>query len=164
MSIFGKKVCTSWSDNPLPSLVTYLSIHANINKCGSSYLIFGVSCYGGRSIQRRGLFSILLLWRIIDVRYCIAIVFMLVNVSCSGVSFLWYSFVSMFNDGMCVDPLAPAMITISERTLQPLLQISSRRGMYLSIFCWIFSWKNRSFVYVNLMNCICKLGSGALGG
>ena len=89
---------------------------------------------------------------------------MLVNVSCSDVSFIWYSCVSMSNDRMCVDPLALAVLTINGWTLHPLLRISSMRAVYLSIFCWIFSWENRSFVYVNSMNCICMLGCGALGG
>ena len=84
---------------------------------------------------RGWLFSILLLCRIIDVRYCIAMVFMLVNVSCSGVSFIWYSCVNISNEGMCVDPFALAMITISGRTLHLLERIASRRGVYLSIFC-----------------------------
>ena len=70
----------------------------------------------------------------------------------------------MSNDGMYMDLLAPAMIMISGWTLQSLLQISSRRGVYLSVFCWIFFWENWLFVYVNSMNCICMLGFDSLGG
>ena len=64
----------------------------------------------------------------------------------------------MSNDGMCVDPLAATIITINGQTLHPLLRISSMRAMYLSIFCWIFSWENPSFVYVNSMHCILYVG------
>ena len=37
----------------------------------------------------------------------------LVNVSWSGVYFILYSYTSIFNDGICVDPLASTVITIS---------------------------------------------------
>ena len=46
---------------------------------------------------------------------------MLVNVSYNGVSFIWYSCVGMCNDGICVDPLAPVLITINGQTRHPLL-------------------------------------------
>jgi hypothetical protein len=50
------------------------------------------------------LFSSLRLWRIMDVKYCIAMVFMFVNASLIGDSMYLYVSWSVFIEGMCVVP------------------------------------------------------------
>ena len=49
---------------------------------------------------------------------------------------------SMYNDGMWMEPLTVAVMTMSGRTFHPLFLIFCNRGVYLSNFCWIFSSKN----------------------
>ena len=60
--------------------------------------------------------------------------------------------------------LAPAVITISGSTIQPLLMISLMRGWYFSIFLSIVSGENLSLQYVNSINCTFKLMLGDVGG
>jgi hypothetical protein len=72
-----------------------------------------VSIYGGSSVWGSGWwFSILLLWRRIDMAYFIAIVLMFLKVFLMvGIGIL-NLFSSDFIDGMCVVALAPAVIMI----------------------------------------------------
>ena len=58
-----------------------------------------------------------------------------------------------------VEPQTRAVMTIMGETFHPLLLISSRKGMYLLVFCCMCIIGNLSFVYVNSMNCIMYLGS-----
>ena len=65
------------------------------------------------------LFSSLRLWRIMDVKYCITMVFMFVNVALIVDSVYLYVSWSVFIEGMCAIPRAPTVITISGATFQP---------------------------------------------
>ena len=65
------------------------------------------------------LFSICLLCRRIDPAYCIAIVFIALNVCLTEVSDNLNFVSSCFIDGTCVVPLAPAEMTISGSTFHP---------------------------------------------
>ena len=69
--------------------------------------------YGGSSVWGNGWrFSILLLWRKIDMAYFIAIVLMFLKVFLMvGIGIL-NLFLSDFIDGICVVALAPAVIII----------------------------------------------------
>ena len=66
--------------------------------------------------------------------------------------------------GICVVPLALAIIIMIGGTFQPLLRISFRRGVYFVVLHCILSVANRSLVYVNSMNCILIWGSRWSGG
>jgi hypothetical protein len=96
--------------------------------------------------------------------WCIAIVFISLNVffiSFFGILSLVFR---IFIEGMYVDALAPAVITISGSTIHPLLMISLMRGWYFSIFLSIVSGENLSLQYVNSINCTFKLMLGDVGG
>ena len=69
-----------------------------------------------------------------------------------------------FSDAMWVEPLTPAVITISGDTFHPLVHISLMRRVYLLIFCCMHFLKNLWFVYVNSINCMVSCGSGSNGG
>ena len=79
------------------------------------------------------LFSILLLCRIMDIAYCIAMTLIASNVFlmlCLGV----LNVVSMLSiEGICVAALAPAVMTISGSIFQPLLAKLFINGLYFSI-------------------------------
>ena len=49
---------------------------------------------------------------------------------------------NMSNDGMSMEPLTIAVMTMSGRTFHPLFLIFCNRGIYLLNFYWIFSSKN----------------------
>ena len=74
------------------------------------------------------LFSILLLCKIMDIAYCMAMTFIASNVFlmlCLEI----LSFVSMLSiEGICVAALAPAVMTISGSIFQPLSAILSIKG------------------------------------
>jgi len=84
---------------------------------------------GGSSVWGSGWwFSILLLWRRIDMAYFIAIVLMFLKVFLMvGIGIL-NLFSSDFIDGMCVVALAPAVIIIRGSTFHPLAAILSING------------------------------------
>jgi hypothetical protein len=121
--------------------------------------------YGGSSDWGSGwCFSILLLWRRIDMAYFIAIVLMFSKVFLMvGIGIL-NLFSSDFIDGMCVVALAPAVIIIRGSTFQPLATILSINGLYLLFFASIVYGENLSLQYVNSMNCMVRLGSMSVGG
>ena len=85
---------------------------------------------------------------------------------CIFYKFLWYfSLVfRIFIEGMYVDALAPAVITISGSTIHPLLIISLMRGWYFCIFLSMVSGENLSLQYVNSINCTFRLMLGDVGG
>ena len=121
--------------------------------------------YGGFiSIGIGSLFSILLLYKIIDVACCVVIMFISLKVfliACFG----FLNFVSrIFIDGMCDVALAPAVITISASIFQPLFVIFFINGWYFSIFVVIIYGKNLSLQYVKSMNCIVRLLSKPISG
>jgi ABC-type siderophore export system fused ATPase/permease subunit len=124
-----------------------------------------VSIYGGSSVWGSGWwFSILLLWRRIDMAYFIAIVLMFLKVFLMvGIGILNF-FSSDFIDGMCVVALAPAVIMIRGSTFHPLAAILSINGMHLLFFASIVFGENLSLQYVNAMNCMMRLGSMLVGG
>ena len=109
------------------------------------------------------LFSILLLCIIMDIAYYMAMTLIASNVFlilCLGI----LNVVSIFSiEGLCVATLAPAVMTISGSTFQPLLTILSISGLYFSILRVIVSSGNLSLQYVNSMNCIVKLSLGSIG-
>ena len=77
--------------------------------------------------------------------------------------FIWKVDLSIFNNGMCVVPLAPAVMTMSGVVCHPLLFMSFINGWYLSIFLCMESVGNLSLVYVNSINCIVVSGRILLG-
>ena len=115
--------------------------------------------YGGSSVWGSGWwFSVLLLWRRIDMAYFIAIVLMFLKVFLMvGMGILNLSS-SDFIDGMCVVALAPAVIIIRGSTLHPLAAIHSINGLYLLFFASSVSGENLSLQYVSSMNCMVRLG------
>ncbi|KAG0597390.1 hypothetical protein M758_UG334300 [Ceratodon purpureus] len=81
---------------------------------------------------------ILLLWRRIDMAYCMAIVFMFLKVFLMvGKGILKLS-TSSFIDGMCVVALAPAVMTIGGSTFHPLAVILAINGLYLWFYLQMF--------------------------
>ena len=121
--------------------------------------------YGGSSVGGSGWwFSILLLWRRIDIAYFIAIVLMSLKVFLMvGIGILNLSSSDSI-DGICVVALAPAVITIRGSTFHPLAAILSINGLYLLVFASCVSGENLSLQYVNSMNCMVRLGSMFMGG
>jgi hypothetical protein len=105
--------------------------------------------YGGSSVWGSGWwFSILLLWRRIDMAYFIAIVLMFLKVFLMvGIGIL-NLFSSAFIDGMCVVALAPAVIVIRGSTFHSLAAILSINGLYLLFFASNVSGENLSLQYV----------------
>ena len=85
------------------------------------------------------LFSIRLLCRRIELANCMAIVFIALNVCliCFSGSLNVCSICSI--DGMCLVPLAPAVMTISGSTFQPFWMMSLISGWYFCILLLIVS-------------------------
>src|SRR5579875_1316303 len=100
----------------------------------------------------------------IDPPYCIAIVFINLNVFFIEVSLRLNFVSSIFMEGECVVPLAPAVMTISGSTFHPCWMTLLISGWYFCILLLIVSGENLSLVYVNLINCIVRLSSGFCGG
>ena len=71
------------------------------------------------------MFSSLLLYRIIDIACCIAIVLISVKVCLIVFSGILNFSSKIFIEGMCVVALAPAMMRISGSTFHPLLVMLS---------------------------------------
>ena len=110
------------------------------------------------------LFSIRLLCRRIELAYCMAIVFIALNVFLTLFSEILNDCSSCFIDGMCVVPLAPAVMTISGSTFHPCWVMSLISGWYFRVLLSIVSCENLSLVYVNSMNCTVRLFDGYGGG
>ena len=83
---------------------------------------------GFLSTSRGSLFSSLLLCRIIDIAYCIAMVLISLKVCLIVFSGILNFSSKIFIEGMCVVALAPAMMTISGSTFHPLLVMLSISG------------------------------------
>ena len=96
--------------------------------------------------------------------WCTAII--LISLKVFLMNFLGISNFSLiiFIDGMCVDALASAVMTINGSTFHPLLVILSISGWYFSVLMFIVSCENLSLQYVNLMNWMVRLLSGFSGG
>ena len=92
-----------------------------------------------------------------DIVCCMAMVFISLNVRFIAVLGMLSLSFRLFIQGMCVVALAPAVITISESTFQPLLMKSSISGWYFSVLAIIVFGENLSLKYVNLINCIVRL-------
>ena len=73
--------------------------------------------------------------------YCIEMVLMFVKVSYNVASLSFKVVLSMSNDGIWMESLATAFMTMSVETFHPLFLIFWSRRVYLSIFCWICSSK-----------------------
>jgi hypothetical protein len=67
-------------------------------------------------------------------------------------------------EGMCVVPLAPAVMTMSGSTFHPKFLISFIRGWYFWILFVIVSCRNLSLQYINSTTCIVRLSDGFDGG
>ena len=74
------------------------------------------------------LFSILLLCRIMDITYCIAMMLISSNVCLMFILGILNMISIFFIEGVCVAALAPAVMTISGSTFHPLLIILSISG------------------------------------
>ena len=110
------------------------------------------------------LFSIRLLCSRMDPACCMAMVFIALNV-CFIEDSRSLNFVSScFIEGMCVVPLAPAVMTMRGSTFHPCCMMLLISGWYFRSFLSIVSGENMSFVYVNSINCIVRLLSGFRGG
>jgi len=121
--------------------------------------------YGGSGVWGSGWwFSILLLWRSMDMAYYVAMVLMFLKVFIMVSIGILKLVSSNFIDGMCVVALAPAVITIRSSTFHPLAAILAISGLYLLVFVSIASGENLSLQYVNLINCMVRLGSMSTGG
>ena len=70
----------------------------------------------------------------------------------------------VWNVGICVVPLALAVIIMIGGIFQPLWHISLKRGMYFMVLHYTLSVANWSLVYVNSMNCILMYWSEWSGG
>jgi hypothetical protein len=121
--------------------------------------------YGGSGFWGSGWwFSILLLWRRIDIAYCIAMVLIFLKVFLMVAIGILKLVSSAFIDGMWAVALAPAVMTISGSIFHPLEAMLAISGLYLLFFASIASGENLSLQYVNSMNCMVRLGSVSLGG
>jgi hypothetical protein len=104
------------------------------------------------------------LCRRIELAYCIAIVFISLNVW----SILFLGILNVcsicFIDGACVVPLAPAVMTMSGSIFHPCWVMALISGWYLRVLLFIVSCENLSFVYVISMNCTVRLFVGWGGG
>ena len=78
-----------------------------------------ISYFGYYSVGIAWLFSIRLLCRRIELAYCMAIVFISLNVCFTRLLGILNDCSSCFIDGVCVVPLAPAVMTISGSIFQP---------------------------------------------
>ena len=66
-------------------------------------------------------------------------------------------------DCSCIAPLTPAVIVIRGFVFHPLFLISLINGSYLACFCVVACSGNRSWQYVNSMNCIMYVREGSKG-
>ena len=104
------------------------------------------------STGRGSLFSNLLLFRIIDIACCIAMVLMSMKVCLIFfVGILSFSS-NIFKEGVCVVALAPAVMTISGSTFHPLLVMLSISDWYFSVLRVMVSGENLSLQYANSIN------------
>ena len=87
------------------------------------------------SVGSGSLFSILLLCRIMDIAYCMAITLISSNVCLMFILGILNIISIIFIEGVCVAALVPAVITISGSIFQPLLIISFINGL-----CFMFFW------------------------
>ena len=98
------------------------------------------------------MFSNLLLYRIIDIACCIAMMLMSMKV-CLIVSFGILSFSSkIFIEGVCVVALVLVVMTISGSTSHPLLVMLSISGWYFLVLRVMVFDENLSLQYVNSIN------------
>ena len=81
------------------------------------------------------LFSIRLLCRRIELAYCMAMVFISLNVLLMLFSDILNDCFYCFFDGTCVVPLAPAAMTRSGSTFHPCWVISLISGWYFGFCC-----------------------------
>jgi hypothetical protein len=116
------------------------------------------------SIGIAWLFSIHLLCRRIELAYCMALVFIILNVCLTAVFESLNVCSSCIIDGVCVVPLAPAVMTMSGSIFHPCCVMSLISGWYFRILLLIVSCENLSFVYVNSINCTVRLSVGCVGG
>jgi hypothetical protein len=80
------------------------------------------------SVGSGSLFSILLLCRIMDIAYCMAITLISSNVCLMFILGILNIISILFIEGVCVAAQAPAVMTISGFAFQPLLIIFSING------------------------------------
>jgi len=115
--------------------------------------------YGGSGFWGSGWwFSILLLWRRIDMACCIAMVLIFLMVAMGILKLVSSAFI----DGMWVVALAPTVMIISGSIFHPLEAMLAISGLYLLFFASIAYGENLSLQYVNSMNCMVR--STSLGG
>ena len=86
------------------------------------------------------LFFILLLCRIMDIAYCMAITLISSNVCLMFILGIFNIFSILFIKGVCVAALALAVMTISGSIFQPLLIILSINGLYFCFSSYSFIW------------------------
>ena len=91
------------------------------------------------------LFSIFLLCSRIELAWCIAMVFISLNVCLIYVLGMLNLLTKCFIEGVCVVPLAPAVMTMSGSTFQPWLVMLLSSGWYFWILLFIASCENLSF-------------------
>jgi hypothetical protein len=121
--------------------------------------------YGGSKLWGSGWwFSILHLWRRIDMAYCIAMVLIFSKVFFMVTMNILKLVSSAFIDGMWAVALALAVMTISGSIFHPLEAMLEISGLYLLFFASIVSGENLSLQYVNSINCMVMLGSMLLIG
>ena len=113
------------------------------------------------SVGSGSLFSILLLCRIMDIAYCMAITLISSNVCLMFILGILNIVSKFFIEGVCVAALAPAVMTISGSMFQPLLVILFINGLYF--FGYSIIWYS-IVQYVNSMNCIVRFSFGSVGG
>ena len=143
----GRKIVLT--NRLLPVFLSYSCIYCLIK--GLHYDLF--SYYVGIA----WLFSIRLLCRRIELACCMAIVFISLNVCFTKFLGSLKVCYSCFIDGVCVVPLAPAVMIISGSIFHPCWVMSLISGWYFWILLLIVSSGNLSFVYVNSINCIMRL-------
>ena len=69
-----------------------------------------------------------------------------------------------FIEGVCVVPLAPAVMTMRGSIFHPWLVMLLINGWYFWILLLMVSCENLSLQYVNSINCMVRLSSGLSGG
>jgi hypothetical protein len=121
--------------------------------------------YGGCVFVGNGsLFFILLLCRIMDIAYCMAIILISSNVCLMFILKILNIISMLFKEGVCMAALALAVMTISGSIFHPLLIILFINGLYFYVFMVIVSSGIMSLQYVNSMNCIVRFSFGSVGG
>jgi len=106
-------------------------------------LSFSFICY---FVCRGWLFFIRLVCRRIEPAYCIAIVFIVLNMCFMEVSQRLNFVSSIFIEGACIVLLAPVVMTMSGSTFQPCWMTLLISGWYFSILLRITSGENLSLV------------------